>query len=161
MADNIDFLLDKLYPGKKIIAWAHNAHVMHDRGSMKDVDGSGLYPQSMGSYVSSRHRNELYSIGLFMYRGQAADNGRAIYPVQPPLPQSLEAVMYQTRKMWTFVDMLGQSRSAGTSWMFDPIPIKEWGKNDYRFIPRNQFDGILFIDTVNPPQYYVPKTPRG
>lgn len=161
MADNIDFLLDKLYPGKKIIAWAHNAHVMHDRRSMDMVDADALYPQSMGSYVSARHRADLYSVGLFMYRGQAADNGRTIYPIQRALPGSLEAVMYHTRKQWTFVDMLSQSRNTGNAWMFNPIPIKEWGKNDYRFTPRNQFDGILFIDTVNPPAYYVPKSPRG
>lgn len=29
MADNLDFVLDRLYPKQKVIVWAHNAHISH------------------------------------------------------------------------------------------------------------------------------------
>jgi len=38
MSDNLDFLADVLYPGRKIIVWAHNVHIQH-RGY-----GSGSAP---------------------------------------------------------------------------------------------------------------------
>ena len=161
MADNVDFLLDRLYPGKKVMLWAHNAHIMHDHQSATLLTSPSPLPQSMGAFISARRRAELYTIGLFMYRGEAAINGGARYPIRPALPGSLEALMYRTRKQWTFVDMLNQTRTAGTSWMFDAIPAKQWGTWDYRFSPRAQFDGILFIDTVNPPKYYTYVPPRG
>jgi erythromycin esterase len=157
MADNVDFLLEKLYPGKKIMIWAHNAHIMHDRASM--TAPNQILPQSMGAYVAQRWRSQLYSIGLFMYRGTAANNGGIAYTVRRPLDGSLEALFYRARKRWVFVDMLSQGRSAGTTWMFDPIPFKEWGTNDYMGAPRSLFDGILFIDTVSPPKYLDPLTP--
>lgn len=153
MADNLDFLMDRLYPGKKVIVWAHNAHIMHDRASMRSLSSPGSYPPAMGSWVSQRRRPDLYTVGLFMYRGSAAANNRIVYPIRPPLANSLEAVFYRVRKRWVFVDLLGQSASTGTDWMFSSIPAKEWGVNDYRFIPRDQFDAVLFIDTVDPPAY--------
>ena len=161
MADNVDFLLDRLYPGKKVMIWAHNSHIMHNHQATTFLASPAPLPQSKGAYISARRRAELYTIGLFMYRGEAANNGGAKYAIRPALPGSLEAVMYRTRKQWTFVDMLGQTRTAGTSWMFEAIPAKEWGTWDYRFSPRAQFDGILFIDTVNPPKYYTYVPPRG
>ena len=161
MADNVDFLLDRLYPGKKIMVWAHNAHIMHSRSTMTMIGTPTTFPQSMGAFISTRRRADVYTIGLFMYRGFAANNAGQSYSIRPPLPGSLEATLYRARKQWTFVDMLSQSRTAANSWMFDPIPGKEWGTNEMRFAPRAQFDGILFIDTVNPPAYFSPTTNGG
>jgi erythromycin esterase len=154
MADNIDYLLDRMYPGQKVIAWAHNAHIMHDRDVVTPVVGTADYPESMGMWIALRRRAELYTIGLFMYRGIAANNTRVLYPIRAPLENSLEALFYRPRKRWIFVDMLSRTSEAGTAWMFGPIPAKEWGTTDVRVVPRDQFDGVLFIDAVSPPRYY-------
>lgn len=34
MADNLEFLLRELYPGKKIIVWGHNFHSQHDNAAI-------------------------------------------------------------------------------------------------------------------------------
>jgi erythromycin esterase len=74
------------------------------------------------------------------------------------LPSSLEALFGRTSPPASFVDLLGQSPSAGTAWMFQPIPAKtgnDWGI-DYTgemITPRRQYDGILFVDEVHPPHY--------
>lgn len=153
MAGNIDFLLDQLHPGKKVIVWAHNAHIMHDREGSAGMSGGRLGPRSMGAWIAERRRPELYTIGLFMYRGSATTNTRQVYQVTRALDNSLEAVLYRPRKYWIFTDLLGQARVAGNGWMFQSIPAKEWGTNDFRMVPRAQFDGILFIDEVSPPSY--------
>jgi erythromycin esterase len=71
MADNLDFLLDSIYPGKKFINWAHNFHVQARAGTdFRDTTKSAQ--RTMGTWVADRHRRELYTVGLFMYRGSAA-----------------------------------------------------------------------------------------
>jgi erythromycin esterase len=155
MAGNVTFLLERLYPGEKVIVWAHNAHIAHDRARMAHAGFPDPLPRSMGSWIAQRHRAELYTVGLLMYRGSAAFNNRAVYPITAPQPNSIEALFYTLRKRWTFVDMRGAPRSAGTEWMYGPYLAKEWGINWYRMVPRDQFDGILFIDTVSPPDYIL------
>ncbi len=146
MADNLDFLLDEMYPGKKVIVWAHNAHVSH---------GSNVYPArrySMGSYTAERRRGELYTIGLYSYRGRQRTNAGTVYPVLSPMPAgSLESILYRARKRQLFVDLSRQERTPGTEWMFAPTLAHAWGVVPERVVLRNQYDGILFVDTTNPP----------
>ena len=150
MADNITFLLRELYPDRKIVVWAHNAHIRH-------AGEATLYTPTnrMGSIVAQRHRPELYTVGLYMYRGTAATNFRQTYLVTPHGAGSLESILYRTRKKYAFVDLLGQTRTEGSAWMFQPITAKEWGTVPYTMVPRDQYDGILFVDTSHAPEYLL------
>jgi erythromycin esterase len=146
MADNLDFLLDEMYPGKKVIVWAHNVHVSH---------GSNVYPARqfwMGSHVAERRRAELYTIGLYSYRGRQRDNAGNVYTVRSPMPAgSLESILYRARKRQLFVDLSRQERTPGTEWMFVPTAAHAWGVRPEPQVLRDQYDGILFVDTTNPP----------
>jgi len=141
MADNVSYLLGELYPDRKIVVWAHNFHVQH----------AGV--QNMGSYLVARHRPALYTVGLYMGRGTAAQNDRTVYTVPPPPVSSLEALFSSLGQQLAFADLLGAQRSEGTAWMFEPIVAREWGVNQMRIVPRDQFDAILFVDRVQPPHY--------
>jgi erythromycin esterase len=133
MADNITFLLRELYPDRKVIVWAHNSHIRHNGQATTYGPGN-----SMGHWVSERHRSEMYSVGLYMYRGSAADNSRRVYPVSPVGANTLEAVLNRPRLRYLFVDMLGRTQGPGTSWMFAPLGLREWGVvgNTYQTPPR-------------------------
>jgi erythromycin esterase len=145
MADNVDLLLDELYPGKKVIIWGHNSHVAK-------TPGSGVV--NMGSLVHQRRGSEVYTLGLFMYRGSAADNTRQVYPIPLPHPAgSLESVLYRARRRWTFVDFSTRTDGPGTSWIFQPIRARSWGVNEETISPRSFYDGVLLIHTVSPPEY--------
>ena len=159
MADNIDFLLDALYPGHKIIVWAHNCHIRHANNSIIIPE----YPitwvntncpfQNMGSWLAQRYRPELYTIGLYMYRGQAAGNSRDVYDIEPATSGSLESIFYRARKMYCYVDLYNETRNNGNSWMFENINAKAWGSYPLKMVLKDQYDGIIFIDTVTPPDY--------
>lgn len=153
MAENVDFLISELYPEEKIIIWAHNAHVCHDRRARPE-----MYGNSMGKWIVESHRPELYTIGLYMYRGEAAWNNREVYQVTPVISGSVESVFYRTRRKYCFVNMLGRVRNEGNSWMFENITAKLWGTADWLLIPKNQYDAILFIDTASPPSYIESST---
>lgn len=144
MADHVDYLLDVLYPGKKVILWGHNGHVAEDSPPGEDP--------TMGAHLHARRGAEMYTVGLFMYRGTAAQNNREVYPIlSPPLAGSLESILYRARKRWTFVDFSTRASTPETSWMFQPLTARSFGVNPEPIVPREFYDGVLFVDTSNPP----------
>lgn len=146
MAENFTFLARQLYPDRKIMTWAHNFHIRH-----ANVAASG--GATMGTYVAERHRSVLYTIGLFMNRGTAAFNNRSIYAIQPAQANSMEGVLAAIGPSNLFVDFLHRSRQTGTEWFFDRTVTREWGTSNVSMVPRDQYDGVLFIDAVTPPKY--------
>jgi erythromycin esterase len=148
MGTNLITLANTIYPGKKIIVWAHNFHIRHNQEAV-----SASPVKTMGAWVAEEFRPELYTIGLYMYRGSAAYNNRDIYTIPTPYFNSLEAICYRARCKFLFVDMLNEQLNTGNAWMFERIYVRSWGKYNYTMILRDQYDGILFIDTVNPPSY--------
>lgn len=147
MANNLTFLANDLYPGKKIMVWAHNFHIRHDNTATTSRQ------PTMGLWIRERFRDQLYTIGLYMDRGTAAQNNRVVYPINPGPTDSMEWVMANTGSPALFMDFLHQQRNDGNSWMFESTVQRDWGVNAFRMIPRNQYDGVLFVDAVRAPSY--------
>ena len=150
MADNVGVLLEKLYPDKKIMLWAHNGHLDHNLNLTGVVNWEMF---SMGYWLSQRHRPLLYTIEFFMFQGAAAETNRSVYQIAPAPAGTLEAVLFQTGAEFAFADMLNQSENPGNSWMFSTINWMNSGIWATPMIPRRQFDGIFYVKTVNPPPY--------
>ena len=146
MAENYTFLARELYPNRKIITWAHNFHIRH-------ANASASGGATMGTFIAERFRSELYTIGLYMNRGTAAFNNRSVYAIQPAPADSMEGVLAAVGPPNLFVDFLHQGRGAGTTWFFDRVLTREWGTNNVFMAPRDQYDGVLHIDSVTPPKY--------
>lgn len=154
MADNLDFLLATRYPGRKVIVWAHNFHVQHRaRLAASDTGSGSSAPTTMGVWTARRHRSELYTIGLFMYRGSAAMNGGQVYPIARMPVGSLESIMHRLPWRYSYVDLSQPAEAPGTSWIFQKIPTMSWGTQLDPLVLRDEYDGILFIDTSHPPTY--------
>ena len=147
MAYNIDFLLQEAYPGEKILVWAHNFHIRnHNERTSYNIP-------TMGTWVHQGHSHQLYTVGLYMYRGTAALNNRDTYNIRECESGSLESIFYRIRKKFSFVDLSMNFKRPGTMWMFEELTAKTWGTGDIRMVLKDQYDGILFIDTVEPPEY--------
>ena len=109
----------------------------------------------MGGWLNERYLDAVYTIGFYGYRGQIASNDRHTVDIAPVNPGSLESILYQAGRKYVFVDLLHQTRQEGNAWMFTPIQAGEL-TGEYEPITltvRNQYDGIIFIDTVHPPEY--------
>jgi len=154
MADNLDFLLAERYPGKKVMVWAHNFHIQHRENVATRDDGStGSTPTTMGVWTARRHRADLYTVGLFMYRGAAAANTGQTYAIGRMPAGGLESIMHGAPWRYSYVDLSKQKQTPETSWIFQTIPTMSWGTQPDPLVPRDEYDGILFIDTTHPPVY--------
>jgi len=145
MADNLDFLLDTVFPRRKVIVWAHNFHIA------KQQDGAAE-PRTMGAWVAQRRAAEVYTIGLYMGRGVATTNDRARYEIKPPPDNSMEAILASAGWKMSFVELSG-ARTDSNSWMYEPITAREWGTTAARIVPARTYDAVIYIDTVTPPDY--------
>ena len=151
MADNVDFLKRVVYPDQKIIIWAHNLHIRHNNVQLEQDAYNKI--KSMGGWLHERYSEELYTIGLYMYKGQGAYVNREVYDVKSHSPNSLESILHSTGYESCFVDLKHQEIVEGNEWMATKILTKTWGLEDLRMIPKNQYDAIILIDSVSPPDY--------
>jgi len=71
----------------------------------------------------------------------------------PATSNSLEAILYHARKKYLFVDMLNQTYNEGNKWMYYTITAKCSGFADEEMIIRDEYDGIIFIDSSSVPDY--------
>lgn len=145
MADNLDFLLRAMYPGRKVIVWAHNFHIAKESYS----PGS---PRVMGTWVAQRRGAEVYTIGLYMGRGVGTLNNRSRYEIVAPPADSLEAIMASAGWRASFVD-LSDPATPADSWRRMPLRARDWGTTPSTLTPARTYDALIYIDTVTPPEY--------
>lgn len=152
MAENLAFLLDTIYPNSKVIVWGHNYHLRHDNLSIPP--DSAMFPdvaaRTMGSWIHERYGDSMYTVGLYAYRGTAADNGGELYEIPPAADGSLEALLHQAGADALFVDLSRAPRDPGTSWMDERITARYNGTTPLPMILRQQYDAIVFVDSVSP-----------
>jgi erythromycin esterase len=146
MATNLDFLLDVAYPKRKIIVWAHNTHI-----AKQQLDPST--GKTMGVWVAERHKQDVFTIGLYMGRGIAATPVRELYEIAPPPPDSLEAIMASVGTKVSFLDFGDANPEDGSSWMLKPIIARSWGVTPETIVPAKAYDAVIYIDTVTPPDF--------
>jgi erythromycin esterase len=144
MANNVEFLMDKLYPGRKVVVYAHNAHIAYQA-----VPNGGT---PMGSHLAGRRKSEVYTIGLYMGRGHAAYNNGAVYQIGAPKPDSIEAALANGGLKYAFFDMSQTRAGPGSAWMTQPGLVREWGNLEGRITPASTYDALIYIDEVTPPR---------
>ena len=152
MADNLTFLADDLFAGRKIIVWAANIHVRH-----ANEQTTWVFP-TMGGWLTKRFRDELYTIGLYPNQG-TVPGGRSLFTIDPAEPDTMERLLSDAGASQLFVDLLNQPRSEGTRWMYEPMLSRDASISGPQamlpvlIVPRDQYDGLLFIDRVSAPRF--------
>jgi erythromycin esterase len=152
MAENLTFLLEELYPDRKVIVWGHNFHLRHD--NLAIPPDSAMFPdvaaRTMGSWIRERYGDAVYTIGLYANRGRAANNSGEVYTIEPAGPGSLEALLRGTGLDAAFVDLSRAPKGPDTAWMDEPITARYDATTPLSMVLRDQYDGILFLEEVTP-----------
>ncbi|MNI17904.1 Erythromycin esterase [compost metagenome] len=162
MAEHVEWLMKARYPGKKIILWAHNDHLAKNTSDIRVLE-QGKWQNSftsMGELLHQKLKDKMYVVGLYMNRGKAAAiSTLKEFPIGPMPKGTLEARIMQSGYSRTFVDLAGHTKAGpGNSWMFQPQYAAEDGLTRevivpmaMKFVPKEQFDGLIVIDKVSPP----------
>ncbi len=162
MATNLRWLLEKRYPGRKAVVWAHNAHLMRAYFAA-DWNGVHVKPQRdgmtpLGALVAQWLKDDVYNIALTTYEGEEAwANGQKRGPISPAPAGSLEARLHALGKPHLFIN-LRAARGVRSHPLRTPTtlrisgygqPTGKYGNESVADITQ-VFDGVLFIDRMAP-----------
>ncbi|GGG19858.1 erythromycin esterase family protein [Paenibacillus aceti] len=151
MLDNLIWLATEVYPTEKFIVWAHNDHI---RKTHSEVMGTFYPVKLMGERLPEEWKKYSYVLGLYPASGRTSDNSGAIHEVLPLEEGSIESIVSKaSRSPYTFIDLKYRNNERGNSWMFEPRYTYSWGMFPESLVARDQYDGLLLIDDVHPPQY--------
>ena len=148
MAENIVWLLDKVYPDKKVIIWAHNGHV--EKNAVE-----GYTTKLMGHYLKETYKDDYYAMGLFAYEGEAYQfwTGNTT-PFTNNDSTAIEHTFFKTHKEVAFLDLYDLQPTPITQWLFEVntgFELENGGT--IPFIPTHRFDGIISVATSRIPTY--------
>lgn len=162
MAEHVEWLMKVRYPGKKIILWAHNDHLAKNTSDMRIFE-QGKWQNSftsMGELLHQKLKDKMYVVGFYMNKGKAANLTTLKEFSIGPMPKgTLEGRIMQSGYSSTFVDLSKHSKAnTSNKWIFQPQYAAEDGLTRVviapmvmKFVPKEQFDGLILIDKVSPP----------
>ncbi|SFG84797.1 erythromycin esterase [Priestia megaterium] len=146
MKENLEWICQELYPDEKIIVWAHNLHIFKQYKTF-----TGFEP--LGAIVSNEIKEQSYYLGLFMYEGEIHTDTGQPYKIEKPPKKSLEDYMHQVQSPALFTDFSQLEKNSGNKWIFTKTIFLESGTMPTLFVPRDQLDGALLVESVSPPEY--------
>lgn len=116
-AENLRWQIEEAYPGKKVIVWAHNAHVMNayygsDWRSVHLESAPGTMKPT-GAYLAECLGKDVYTIGFTAYEGSDGWVGAPPVAVAPASEVSVEAKLNQLGVPFAFLDLRGARERAG------------------------------------------------
>ncbi|UCF40491.1 MAG: erythromycin esterase family protein [Gemmatimonadota bacterium] len=161
---NVNWIIEHLLDGGKVIIWAHNGHVWN--GYLEDV--GGIQARSVGARLKEQYGDDYYIIGTEFYGGQfmawdVCDGYYSAFVVhQAALPKSntYEFRLQQAGEPLFFLDVSGIDESVDeASWLMGPMNSRVIGasycqRNDAEFyysIPLPvYYDGLVHFESTNP-----------
>lgn len=152
-ADNLRWLIDTAYAGRKIMVWAHNAHVMNawygrafDSVSLEPLT-EGMKPT--GVWLTGWYGKAVYKIGFTAFQGSDGWVGARPAPVPPAPPNSLEERLHRLGAPEVFLPLRGNKalRSSPAAPVSMRIPKY---KVEIVATAAQPFDALYFIDQMAP-----------
>lgn len=151
MAENLKFLVEVLFPDKKIMVWAQNAHIKK-------------WPLRMSFELNKIAPT--YTIALNCYSGEGdstfgqgfdgTNPDSMVYQfITPEDPLSIGQLLHSSGHEITFVDMENQIKTDGNSWMFDVAKNHDWdgsGLSELENI-RSVWDALILVNSTTTPEY--------
>ena len=163
MAGNLRWLIEEAYPGRKVIVWAHNAHIMNAHFG-PDFKGVYLKPQPNGMTptgvsLADWLKDIVYSVAMTTYDGEEMWTNFQRKGAISPAPQgSLESRLHMLGKSLIFLDLRPARRGGKDHPMrtqqsmrisgFGP-PTGPYG-NDLVPDLTTAFDAVFYIDRMLP-----------
>jgi len=156
MAQNLIWLAEHAYPDKKLILWAHNAHVQKGEAGWTNPDG--VRPKLQGELLDKYFGEENYVIGLFSIRGESYQHWTQSYI-------SFDHRDKEYLAEYKFKDLAGPihylplsqiNKSKANKWLFKPITVYQVETGgEFQVDPWVEiYDAVIVLDKVKRPNYF-------
>jgi erythromycin esterase len=153
-AENLRWLLENPYSGRKVIVWAHNVHVMNAWYG-HDFDSVSLEPvadamKPTGAWLANWYGHNVYRIGFTAWRGSDGMIGAPPVPVPPTPTGTLEERLHRLGAPEAFLPLRLRS---GETLLPPSIPVSmriPKYKSETVANPAQPYDAVYFIDTMRP-----------
>jgi erythromycin esterase len=150
MARSILALADSISGSRKVVVWLHNDHGRYGGWSSGDLE-----VESAGGFLRDWTPDEVFSIGFFMGKGAITDNGRNLQEVIPGSPGGIEEFMVGDTAA-RYLILAGNSSAEVRAFADSSRPYNRMGTTAMTMIPADEFDALVMVDSVGPPEYRVP-----
>jgi erythromycin esterase len=146
MAENLVWLAQGAYPGRKIIVWAATSHIIRNRQAlMKGEDDLVL----MGDRIDPVLGPEIYALGFTPYEGRSGTVDMATpEKVIPPGRDSLEELLFSAGFEYAFLDL--RNPGAGGAWLREPLACRAMTMMAHKADWTRILDGVFFIREMAP-----------
>jgi erythromycin esterase-like protein len=145
-AENLRWLIEHGYAGRKIIIWAHNAHVMnayYEAPNFKTVrlDPAANTMKPHGVFLAEWLGRDLYTIGFTAHEGEDGWKGLGASPIAAAREGSIESGLQKLGHPYAFLDLAkarGPLRQAQVMRVpkYDEVEITD---------PTRPYSGLFFI----------------
>ena len=159
MGERFNWILEKMYPGKKIIVWAATAHLIRNSHYITRPSGKTMNNfVYMGQYIHNLLKDDMYTIafttyggerGMLFKEGDRRKNNEYKTKIEEPLSESYESFAHTTNKKFLFTDLKNQSRR---SWLKNIFIARPLGYIQDKAKWSDVIDAFFFIDTMQPDQ---------
>jgi erythromycin esterase len=144
---NMAFLAREHFPGRKIVVWGHNGHLLHNTAGIDDARFRINESVTMGQQIREALGAEVYTLVLLAHHGTHGMWWDAPREIPAPPPGSLEDLLHRAGLEHAFVDLRGLP--AG-HWLRERLTASPIAFTPMRADWTGVADGILFIDEMSP-----------
>ena len=162
MADNLRWMMQQVFSGRKAIVWAHNAHLMNayfaenwSSVHAKPQPG-GMKPA--GASVTEWLKSGVYTVAVTTYEGEEAwANGQRRAPILPAPDASMESRLHHLGQPQLFLDLRSvRAEKHHPMRTTHSLRVSGYGKPSGEYgndrVPdlTQAFDAIFYIDRMAP-----------
>jgi erythromycin esterase len=150
MGENLAWLAQHPFAGRKIIVWAASFHAAREVDEI-DVPSSPVHMrlfrtfQPMGAVARKELADQMYTLAILAYQGRHGTLSRPI-EIEPPIAGSLEDLFHRTGLALAFLDLSRTGHLPG--WLKKPLVARAMGYKDMRARWGRVFDAVLFVDKM-------------
>jgi erythromycin esterase len=153
MAENLIWLANEYYAGRKIIVWAASFHLMHDAPGIIPIENKTLnYEKTvpMGHIVKHELGKAVYTIAFTAYSGKAGNPFHGSFPLPPAANGSLEDRLHTAGFDHALVDLRSLPDKEGGAWLKEELVARPLGYAPMRAHWPNHFDAVFYSDVMFP-----------
>ena len=145
MAELIIHASRQLYPGRKMVITAANAHLLRTTGDFEPMRGVA----SMGEHLYRAFGDETFTIVFEAYSGSAGNSVHAA-PIPPASPNTLAHLFHQIGDDFRFLDLHGLPANHWLRWDRIGVRAQSYFPDGQSTVWPNVVDGIFYIDQQQP-----------